>query len=136
VKKVLLDSGILNAYVTRRAYAFDRLVLLAKDGVRIGTCTPVIAEFYYGLEMSHTRDRNLEKLRRSLATLRIWSFDMEAAEHYGRIASLLRRNGRPMQSIDIMLASVAQVVGNCTVITTDSDLQSISGLSVERWTPS
>lgn len=136
MKKVLLDSGILNAYVCKRSFAFDRLVPIVRQGVRLGTCTPVLAEFYFGLEMSQSRERNAETLARSIATLRIWNFDIDAARHYGRLATILRRNGRPMQSVDVMLASVALSIGNCTVITTDSDLEFIPGLSVERWNPS
>jgi tRNA(fMet)-specific endonuclease VapC len=136
VKKVLLDSGILNAYVGKRAYAFDKLIAMARQGIRLGTCTPVLAEFYFGLEMSQSRERNAETLARSLATLRIWNFDIDASRRYGELATVLRRSGRPMQSIDLMLASVALSIGNCTVITTDSDLESVPGLSVERWIPS
>lgn len=136
MKKVLLDSGILNAYVSKRSFAYDRLIKMVQQGIRLGTCTPVLAEFYFGLEMSQSRERNAENLARSLATLRIWNFDIEAARHYGQIAAILRRNGRPMQSVDVMLASVALSIGNCTVITTDSDLEFVPGLGVERWNPS
>ncbi len=41
--------------------------------------------------------------------------------------------GRPMQTIDIMLAAIPISLGNCTVVTTDSDLLAIPGLSVENW---
>lgn len=40
---------------------------------------------------------------------------------------------RPMQAIDIMLAAIAISLGNCTVVTADSDLLAIPGLSVENW---
>jgi len=41
--------------------------------------------------------------------------------------------GRPMQTIDIMAAAIAISLGNCTVVTTDSDLLAVPGLSVENW---
>lgn len=135
MKKVLLDSGILNAYASKRSSAFDKIIAIARQGIRLGTCTPVLAEFYFGLEMSQSRERNAESLARCLATLRIWNFDIEAARYYGQLASVLRSNGRPMQSVDVMLASIALSIGNCTVITTDSDLEFVPGLSVERWNP-
>ena len=134
MRKLLLDSGILRQYVSKRSPTFSRLLELVEKGDRLGTCTPVLAEFYYGLEMSQSRERNVQILARSLATLRIWSFESDSAKNYGQIASHLRRIGRPMQSIDIMMAAVSQSVGNCTIITTDSDLESVPGSSVEKWT--
>jgi tRNA(fMet)-specific endonuclease VapC len=38
-----------------------------------------------------------------------------------------------MQQIDIQIAAIALSLGNCTVISTDSDLLAIPGLSVENW---
>jgi len=39
-----------------------------------------------------------------------------------------------MQIPDIQLAAVAFSLGNCTVVTSDSDLSAIPGLRVENWT--
>lgn len=38
-----------------------------------------------------------------------------------------------MQVIDVMLAAIAFSLGNCTVVTTDSDLTAVPGLAVESW---
>jgi tRNA(fMet)-specific endonuclease VapC len=42
--------------------------------------------------------------------------------------------GRWMQIPDMQLAAVALTLGNCTVVSTDSDLRAIPGLDVEDWT--
>jgi tRNA(fMet)-specific endonuclease VapC len=102
-------------------------------GARIGTCEPVVAELFYGLEFSASRDENVLRLRRGLKKIKCWPFDRAAAETYGRLAAELKRIGRPMQTIDIMLAAIALSLGNCTVITTDSDLVAVPGLTVENW---
>jgi tRNA(fMet)-specific endonuclease VapC len=39
-----------------------------------------------------------------------------------------------MQQIDVQIAAVALSLGNCTVVTKDSDLSAIPGLDVEDWT--
>jgi tRNA(fMet)-specific endonuclease VapC len=44
-----------------------------------------------------------------------------------------RRAVRPMQIPEIQIAAVALALGNCTVITTDTDLSAVPGLSVENW---
>ena len=64
---------------------------------------------------------------------RLWPFDRTAAEEYGRLAALLERKGRRMQVVDIRLAAIAFTLGNCTVVTTDSDPSAVPGLTVENW---
>ena len=70
---------------------------------------------------------------RALGRIKCWPFDRLAVEEYGRIAAELRRIGRPMQQIDIMIAAIARSIGNCTVITDDADLSAVPGLRVENW---
>ena len=38
-----------------------------------------------------------------------------------------------MQAIDLQVAAIALSLGNCTVVTTDTDLAAVFGLSVENW---
>ena len=38
-----------------------------------------------------------------------------------------------MQQIDIQIAAIALTLGNCTVVTTDSDLTVVPGLRTENW---
>ena len=102
-------------------------------GAVVGTCLPVVAELFFGVEFGATRDVNRPRLVRALKRVRRWPFDRNASEEYGRIAAQLRRIGRPMQQIDIMVAAVALSLGNCTVVTDDTDLPAVPGLSVENW---
>jgi tRNA(fMet)-specific endonuclease VapC len=99
----------------------------------IGTCVPVVAELFYGVEFSASREINRPRLLRGLSRIRCWPFDRESAEEYGRLAAELRRIGRPMQQIDIMIAAVAFSLDNCTVVSDDSDLAAVPGLAVENW---
>lgn len=38
-----------------------------------------------------------------------------------------------MQQIDIVIASIAISLGNCTVVTTDTDLAAVPGLTIDNW---
>jgi len=38
-----------------------------------------------------------------------------------------------MQQVDIMIAAIAFSLGNCSVVTADSDLAEVPGLPVENW---
>jgi tRNA(fMet)-specific endonuclease VapC len=133
MKRYLLDSSALGDFVDLRGLVPDRAREARRRGDRIGTCEPVIAEMFYGIEFSATRDENLKRFQRAPSQIVCWPFDRAAAQEYGRIAAELRRRGRPMQTIDIMLAAVALSLGNTTVVTKDSDLSAVPGLNVENW---
>ncbi len=93
----------------------------------------MLGELYEGVEFSASRDHNLEILRRSVKLLRLWPFTPEAAEVYGRLHAILRRNGRTIQQVDLQIAAIALALGQCTMVSEDSHLSSVPGLSVENW---
>ncbi|QEH31829.1 hypothetical protein OJF2_02940 [Aquisphaera giovannonii] len=62
-----------------------------------------------------------------------WPYEKPAAYEFGRIIAELRRLGRPMQQVDIQIAAIAFALGNCTVVSGDSDLAAVPGLTVENW---
>ncbi len=41
-----------------------------------------------------------------------------------------------MQQIDIIVAAIAFALGDCTVVSKDTDLAAIPGLKVENWAES
>ncbi|MBN8601349.1 MAG: type II toxin-antitoxin system VapC family toxin [Planctomycetes bacterium] len=133
MKRALLDSGIISDLVNRRREVPNRIRELVCRGIRVGTCIPVLAEIVAGIECSSSRERNMKALLAVMPALTFWPFDEPAAFQYGQIFANLRRQGRPMQVVDMMLAAVALRLGSSLVITTDSDLQEIDGLSVEKW---
>jgi len=77
--------------------------------------------------------RNLHRLRHALSRLVVWPYTNEAAAQFGRVFAELRRIGRPMQQINIMVAASAFSLGNCIVVTSDTDLPEVPGLAVENW---
>jgi tRNA(fMet)-specific endonuclease VapC len=133
MSRFLLDTGTASDYVNRRHGVFERGRAAVARGHQIGIGAPVLSELRYGVEASETRERNLHSLKRAVLIWTLRPFDHVAAEEYGRVAATLRRIGRPMQSIDIQIAAIALCLGNCTVVSKDSDLSAVPGLSVENW---
>ena len=80
-----------------------------------------------------TQERNLPRLIRTLNELTKWPFEDDAAQRFGRIRYELRCVGRVMSVVDMLLAAIAFALGNCTVVTKDSDLSAVPGLQVENW---
>ena len=106
----------------------------AVNGVMLSTdLAGIVAEIAFGIEASVSREKNMQRFLSALPSFAVWPFDQEAAFRYGLLAAELRRTGRPMQVVDIMVGAIALNLGDCKVITTDSDLLSIPGLTVEKW---
>lgn len=133
MKRYLLDTNALSDFINHRGLVPERVREARQRGDRIGTCEPVIAEMYFGVEFSSTRDENIRRLGHALSQISSWPFDRAAAQEYGRIAADLRRRGRPMQTIDMMIAAIAFALGKTTVVTKDTDLSAIPGLTIENW---
>jgi tRNA(fMet)-specific endonuclease VapC len=133
MRRYLLDTGAAGDYINHRHGVFERAREEVARGNRIGICVPVLGELFYGVELSETRERNLQRLRHALSTLTVWPYTEAAAAEFGRLAAELRRIGRPMQSIDIQIAAIAMTLGKTIVVTGDTDLASVPGLDVENW---
>ena len=131
--RFLLDTGIAGDFIDRRRGVYERAREETAQGNRIGIGIPVLAELVYGIERSASRDRNMQSLRMALAAWKLWPFDEKSAFEYGRIAAELRRFGRPMQVVDMMIAAIAFSLGNCMVVSGDNDLTAVPGLTVQNW---
>jgi len=133
VRRYLLDTGTAGDHLDQRHGVHVSVQQATRRGDRVGLCVPVVGELFAGIQFSASRDRNEKRLRRVLSALVVWPFDLAAAAEFGRIVAMLRRRGRPMQQIDIQIAAVAKTLGNCTVVTSDTDFDAIPGLKVENW---
>jgi tRNA(fMet)-specific endonuclease VapC len=133
MRRYLLDTGIAQDFINRRNGVLERADAERHAGNRIGICTPVLGELWSGVEGSASRERNLQLLRLALSRLIVWPYTNDAAAQFGRVFADLRRMGRPMQQIDIMVAATAFSLGNCSVVTNDTDLEAVPGLNVENW---
>lgn len=133
MSRFLLDTGPAQKFVTKDPLVTRVAKERRQQGHMIGICIPVLGELWSGVEGSDSRDVNAQRLLNQLSRLVLWPYDKPAAAEFGRVFALLRKIGRPMQQIDIQIAAIAMTLGNCTVVTTDSDLSAVPGLSVENW---
>ncbi len=133
MRRFLLDSNAAGHYINRRKGVRERAIAEVAHGNRIGICMPVLGELWFGVENSASRDRNAQRLMTAVADWTVWPYEAKAAQEYGRIAAELKRAGRPIQQIDIMIAAIAQSLGNCTVVSSDSDFAVVTSLAVENW---
>ena len=132
-RRVILDSNAVSDLILRRYGVYERALQERAKGRKLGTCIPVVGELYAGIEISQSKERNRPIFERGLRTLVLWPYDLLAAQRFGLLRAELRRIGRPMQQVDLQLAAVAFTLGDCTVVSSDSDLLAVPGLHVENW---
>ena len=72
-------------------------------------------------------------MNRHLQLFRLWPFTADAARVYAQLFATLRKAGRTIGAIDLMIGATALSLGNCTVVTNDADLLALPGLEVENW---
>jgi tRNA(fMet)-specific endonuclease VapC len=131
--RYLMDSGIASDCINRRLEVRERAIRSIRQGDVVGICTPVLGELVAGIELSDDPERRRPELLREVRHLRLWPYERAAALRFGRVRAELRQKGRPIQQIDIQIAAIALTLGNCVVVTKDSDFKVVSGLKVVDW---
>jgi tRNA(fMet)-specific endonuclease VapC len=106
-----------------------RTLPLGEAGISVIT----LAELTYGIAKSSQPERNQDALNGFLAPMEIAPFDNLAAFHYGEIRAYLERHGKPIGSLDLLIAAHARSL-NMTLITNNlREFNRIPGLQVDNW---
>jgi len=128
----LLDTNQLGEAVTRGSLVHQRIMEARGKGLRVGTCVPVLCEIEAGAEQVRDPDDYRVKLKRLLRQVTTWPIDGITARHYGEIYSDLRRRGRALSQVDMMLAALARQM-KLTLITSDRDFEALPDIRTENW---
>ena len=95
--------------------------------------TIALSELEYGVSKSSKPEQNKLALAEFVAPLEIIAYGDAAAAHYGRIRTLLERQGTPIGRLDTLIAAHASALG-CTLVTNnDREFSRIPNLVVENW---
>jgi len=130
----LLDTNHLSAALNADAGIRRKLRDLRLRGDRVGTCAPALCELQAGLALTARREHNQRLLRELLGQVRIWPLDPKTALFYGELYHELRRKGRALSQVDIMLAALAKQL-SASLVSTDRDFEAVPGLRTESWLP-
>ncbi len=128
----LLDTNHVGLAVNRASQVGRRILEARLAGMRVGTCLPVFCEIEAGMRQVQrplVYRRNLNHLIRQL---RIWPIDLKTARIYGDLYNELRRRGRVLSQVDMMVAALARQL-KLIVLTTDRDFQAVPGIRVADW---
>jgi len=131
----LLDTNHVGHAVMASSVVRGRIAELRKKGVAVGTCVPVLCEIEAGVQFVRQPDAYRANLQRLLRQVRVWPLDLETARRYGAVHQDLKKCGRVLSQVDMMLAALATQM-KLTVVTSDQDFKAIAELPTENWLPS
>ncbi|MBI3270485.1 MAG: type II toxin-antitoxin system VapC family toxin [Planctomycetes bacterium] len=132
MKGYLLDTNHISNAISPGSALMARLGIAAKRGQRMGICVPVLCELESGIRGLVRPEEHRRGLDKFLAHARIWPLDRMTAAMYGALYQDLRRRGRALSQVDLMIAALAHQM-DLTVLSSDRDFAAVSGLSVENW---
>ena len=128
----LLDCNHLSASLRRVSPVRERVHQGRRAGHRFISCYPVLCELEVGIQQTPNPDDNRRRLAQLLRHVRLWPLDTETTRLYGAVYLELRRQGRVLSQVDIMLAALARQ-HKLMVLTTDRDFEALANLAVENW---
>jgi predicted nucleic acid-binding protein len=129
---ILLDTNVLSEAWRPRPSAIVRTWLDAQTQDNLLLCTPVLAELRYGIERlgSGKRRRWLEEAVNQAEkefSDRILPVDRNAAHEFGRVVARRDRSGRPIGTMDALIAAIA-ICHRATLVT--RNLTDFAGLDL------
>ena len=128
----LLDCNHLSASLNKVSPVRERIHLARRAGHRFISCHPVLCELEVGIQQTPKPEENRLRLAQLLRHVRLWPLDIETTQRYGTIYIELRRKGRVLSQVDIVLAALARQ-HKLIVLTTDRDFEALSDLTIENW---
>ena len=130
--KYMLDTNIcIYAIKNKPETVIRKLKKTDPKDVCISAIT--YAELMHGVEKSQAVERNRLALALLLSNIEIKSFDMSAADEYGKIRATLEKKGEPIGPLDMMIAGHARSLGSVVVTNNTRELSRVKGLKVENW---
>lgn len=136
---ILLDTNVVSEAFRLRPQESVRAWFDAQSVADLFLCTPVLAELHFGVEKlpaGARRDRLAELVRHieeDIFAERILPVERNAAHAFARLVARRQRIGRPVQTMDAMIAAVA--ISNGMALAT-RDVSDFEHLDIQLIDPS
>lgn len=132
MKGYLLDTNQIGQGVRKNSVVRARIKTVVDQGVRVGTCIPVLCEIEAGAVVVQNIREYHDGLRGVLKHIRIWPLTLQTANGYGEIFNDLRKRGRALSQVDMLLAALCREL-DLTLVTSDKDFVALPWLRTENW---
>ncbi len=128
--KFLMDTNICSAHMRRPTQLAHRFIQYVGQ---LAFPTIVLAELYAGAYHHSTPNRLVALIGDLLQEVHVLDFDSACAKQFGQVRGQLLQQGISVNSVDLMIASVALVHDLTLVTHNTTDFRNVPGLRVEDW---
>jgi len=130
--KYLLDTNICIAIIKDcPAEVKKRLTRMRVGDVAISSI--VLAELWYGVELSQRQEENSTALDNFLQYVPVLDWPEHAGRQYGKIRAYLKKMGTPIGANDMLIASHAVALDATLVSDNSREFLRVPGLKLENW---
>jgi tRNA(fMet)-specific endonuclease VapC len=130
--KYMLDTNTCIAIIKKAPRQLrERLKKISIDDVWVSSI--VIAELWFGIEQSQKRKDNETALRDFLKYVTVVDWPDQAAPHYGKIRTYLKRKGTPIGAMELLIAAHALSMKAVLVTHNVREFERVPQLKVEDW---
>ena len=128
----MLDTNAVSTFMHARNKRLDReIAIRTKSALCISTVS--YGETLYGLSIRPGATRLAAAAARLFTLVEIMAWSAEVARRYGSLRADLRRAGKALQPLDMLIAAHAVSLG-ATLISSDRAFRHVPDLNVEDWT--
>lgn len=128
----MLDTNLCIDIIRRRPpEVLERLQAHPVGDVGISVIT--LAELEFGVSKSRDPRRNRDALTQFLSPLEVATFDREVTVPYGRIRTVLEKQGSPIGAMDLLIAAHAISLGVRLATNNEREFRRVPSLRVENW---
>lgn len=130
--RVMLDTNICIYVIKQQPQSvLQRFSSFSIGDLGISVIT--LAELEYGASKSNQPGRNRQALGEFISLLEVAAFDRHATAAYGNIRALLERRGRPMGSMDLLIAAHALSLDVRLATNNVKEFRRVPNLQLENW---
>lgn len=129
--RYMLDTNTVSHLVKQHPNVIRKVVGVPMASLCISAITA--GELLYGLARRPDAVRLHEAVTEFTRRVDVLPWDFSSAERYGILRATLERSGRPLGSLDLLIAAHALAVG-AVLVTNDRACGLIPQLQIEDWT--
>lgn len=129
--RYLLDTNTVSALLREHVAVAQHVLAVPMASLCISVITE--AELLFGLAKRPAMKRLHAAVRELLRRVDVLSWDSRVAERYAMMRADLERLGKPLGSLDLLIAAHALSL-QMVLVTSDKAFKQVEGLQVQDWT--
>lgn len=130
--RLMLDTNTIS-YIVSNRQPKARMKMLATDPRELCISAITQAETIFGVAKKSPSKSIISAIDKMFAEIAVLPFNSSAAATYGELRATMERQGKSLQSLDMLIAAHALDAG-LTLVTSDRAFRFMPGLSIEDWT--